>query len=61
MIRRTSWRHYRHDHVDVAGSAAQWMAVELGWDEPMVQAEIARYLPARRRFPGFPAAERIIW
>jgi len=43
MIRRTSWRHYRHDHLEVAGRAAQWMAAELGWDQPMVQAEIARY------------------
>ena len=43
MIRRTSWRHYRHDHVEVAGRAARWMAVELGWDEARVQAEIANY------------------
>jgi glycerol-3-phosphate dehydrogenase len=43
MIRRTSWRHYRHDHVEVAGRAAKWMAVELGWDEARVQAEVATY------------------
>jgi len=43
MIRRTSWRHYRHDHMEVAGRAAKWMAVELGWDEARVQSEIADY------------------
>lgn len=43
MIRRTSWRHYRHDHVEVAGQVAQWMAVELGWDEATVQSEIMAY------------------
>lgn len=43
MIRRTSWRHYRHDHVEVAGRAARWLAVELGWDEATTQAEIAAY------------------
>jgi glycerol-3-phosphate dehydrogenase len=43
MVRRTSWRHYRHDHVEVAGRAARWMAVELGWDEGRVQGEIALY------------------
>jgi glycerol-3-phosphate dehydrogenase len=43
MIRRTSWRHYRHDHMEVAGLAAKWMAVELGWDEARMQSEIAAY------------------
>ncbi len=43
MIRRTSWRHYRQDHLEVAGSAARWMAVELGWDEARIQSEIAEY------------------
>ncbi len=43
MIRRTSWRHYRHDHIEVAGRAARWMAAELGWDESRIQSEIATY------------------
>lgn len=43
MVRRTSWRHYRHDHLEVAGQAARWMAGELSWDEATTQAEIARY------------------
>jgi glycerol-3-phosphate dehydrogenase len=43
MIRRTSWRHYRHDHIQVAEQSAQWMATELEWDQTRVQAEIATY------------------
>jgi glycerol-3-phosphate dehydrogenase len=43
MIRRTSWRHYRHDHMEVAGRAAKWMAVELGWDDARMQAELVAY------------------
>jgi glycerol-3-phosphate dehydrogenase len=43
MIRRTSWRRYRHDHLEVAARAAAWMAVELGWDENRVQFEVAQY------------------
>ncbi len=43
MIRRTSWRHYRHDHAEVAARAAQWMAAELGWDEATTETEILNY------------------
>lgn len=43
MIRRTSWRHYRHDHADVAGLAARWMAAELGWDDARLHAELSSY------------------
>ena len=43
MIRRTSWRHYHHDHLEIAGRTAHWMASRLGWDECKTQAEIARY------------------
>jgi glycerol-3-phosphate dehydrogenase len=43
MIRRTSWRHYRRDHLEVAARAALWMADELGWDDATRQAEIADY------------------
>jgi glycerol-3-phosphate dehydrogenase len=54
MIRRTSWRHYRHDHTEVAYRVAQWMAAELGWDEARIEAEITQY---RERFGanGVPA------
>jgi glycerol-3-phosphate dehydrogenase len=53
MIRRTSWRHYRRDHLEVATRTAQWMADELGWDDAMVQSEIAEY---RARVNGHGAA-----
>ncbi len=43
MIRRTSWRHYRHDHLEVATRAVRWMAPELDWDETTIQAEIRAY------------------
>ena len=43
MIRRTSWRHYRHDHAEVAARAAQWMAAELGWDDATTETEILNY------------------
>lgn len=43
MIRRTSWRHYRRDHLRVASEAASWMADELAWNEATTQAEIAQY------------------
>jgi len=43
MIRRTSWRHYRHDHIEVADRVARWMAAELGWDEARIQSEITAY------------------
>jgi glycerol-3-phosphate dehydrogenase len=43
MVRRTSWRHYHRDHLEIAGRAARWMANRLGWDESKTQAEIARY------------------
>jgi glycerol-3-phosphate dehydrogenase len=43
MIRRTSWRHYRRDHVEVAARAAQWMAAELGWDDATTETEILNY------------------
>jgi glycerol-3-phosphate dehydrogenase len=43
MIRRTSWRHYRHDHAEVAARAAQWMAAELGWDDATTETELLNY------------------
>ena len=43
MIRRTSWRHYRRDHLDLARQVAGWMAAELSWDDARRDAETARY------------------
>jgi glycerol-3-phosphate dehydrogenase len=50
MIRRTSWRHYRHDQLAVAAQVARWMAGELAWDEARQTAELERY----RRLIGAP-------
>lgn len=43
MLRRTSWRHYRHDRDAVAAKVAGWMAGELGWDEAERAEELRRY------------------
>jgi glycerol-3-phosphate dehydrogenase len=43
MIRRTSWRLYHHDHLEIAARTARWMATSLAWDEAEIQREIARY------------------
>ncbi len=49
MIRRTSWRHYRHDHTEIASRVAHWMAAELGWDDATTETEILNY---RKQFGG---------
>jgi glycerol-3-phosphate dehydrogenase len=43
MIRRTSWRHYRRDHLSLAGEVAAWMAVELEWSDADAASELQRY------------------
>jgi glycerol-3-phosphate dehydrogenase len=43
MIRRTSWRHYHHDHVRLAEDVARWMAAELGWSGDDTANELRRY------------------
>lgn len=43
MLRRTSWRHYCHDHAAVATKVADWMAEELGWDASQRSEELRRY------------------
>ena len=43
MLRRTSWRHYCHDHMAVATKVADWMAEELGWDASQRAEELRRY------------------
>jgi glycerol-3-phosphate dehydrogenase len=47
MIRRTSWRYYHSDHLEVAAQVAAWMAEELGWSEKEKEDELERY---RQRF-----------
>jgi glycerol-3-phosphate dehydrogenase len=48
MIRRTSWRHYHHNHLELAENVAGWMAAELGWSDAQVESELQRY----RRLTG---------
>jgi glycerol-3-phosphate dehydrogenase len=48
MIRRTSWRHYHHNHLELATNVAEWMAAELGWTTADRAAELERY----RRLTG---------
>jgi glycerol-3-phosphate dehydrogenase len=48
MIRRTSWRHYHHNHLELAKNVAAWMAAELSWNDAEVAAELERY----RRLTG---------
>ena len=43
MVRRTSWRHYHHDHLEIAARTARWMATSLNWDESAIQTELIRY------------------
>ena len=53
MIRRTSWRHYHRNQLELADQVAGWMATELGWSDDELRAELAQY----RRLVG--AAEAI--
>jgi glycerol-3-phosphate dehydrogenase len=48
MIRRTSWGHYHHNHVELAGNVARWMAAELAWSDAELDAQLGRY----RRLTG---------
>jgi glycerol-3-phosphate dehydrogenase len=43
MIRRTSWRHYQHEHLALAATVAAWMSPLLGWSGADVAAEVERY------------------
>jgi len=46
MVRRTSWRHYRHDHMELARDVARWMAAELAWSDAESATEMQRYRTA---------------
>jgi len=48
MIRRSSWRHYNHNHMELAANVAKWMAAELGWTDAETETELQRY----RRLTG---------
>ncbi len=43
MIRRTSWRYYFREHLEIARQIVPWMRAELGWNEAEAEAELARY------------------
>lgn len=43
MIRRTSWRYYHANHLEIAADVANWMASLLGWSESEMESELARY------------------
>jgi glycerol-3-phosphate dehydrogenase len=43
MLRRTSWRHYHHNHLELAKNVAQWMAESLGWKHEEKEQELTRY------------------
>ena len=43
MIRRTSWRYYHRNHLEIAQRVAGWMAEELGWNDALLREELSRY------------------
>ena len=43
MIRRTSWRYYHLDHLEIAPRVARWMQDALGWTEDRTEKEMDRY------------------
>jgi glycerol-3-phosphate dehydrogenase len=55
MIRRTSWRYYLTDHLEVAAQVADWMSRPLGWSDLMRSAEIGRYRQIVGADPGVPS------
>jgi glycerol-3-phosphate dehydrogenase len=58
MIRRTSWRHYYRNHLELAHEAARWMAEELGWNAQQSEEQLAHY----RKLAGAaePAGPRLL-
>ncbi|MBN1851127.1 MAG: glycerol-3-phosphate dehydrogenase/oxidase [Pirellulales bacterium] len=48
MVRRTSWRYYCPDHIEIAAKTAQWMKKLLQWDEAEMGNQLSRY----RRLAG---------
>jgi glycerol-3-phosphate dehydrogenase len=43
MIRRSGWRYYHRDHVEIATQVAGWMAGALGWSAERTAGELGRY------------------
>jgi glycerol-3-phosphate dehydrogenase len=43
MIRRSGWRYYHRDHLEITTQVAGWMAAALGWSAERTAGELARY------------------
>ena len=43
MVRRTSWRYYFREHLQIAERVVQWMGEELGWSAAEIEAELKHY------------------
>jgi glycerol-3-phosphate dehydrogenase len=43
MLRRTSWRHYHHNQLELAKNVVEWMAAELKWNYDERERELERY------------------
>jgi glycerol-3-phosphate dehydrogenase len=43
MIRRTGWRYYHRDHLEIADRIAEWMANALAWSADRKAEELRRY------------------
>lgn len=43
MIRCTGWTYYHRDHHALAAEVAHWMGQAVGWDEILLEQELARY------------------
>jgi glycerol-3-phosphate dehydrogenase len=43
MVRRSSWRYYHKNQLEIAERVAGWMAECLGWDEATKRYELERY------------------
>ena len=43
MIRRTSWRYYHREQLEIANRVAAWMGAELGWSKMDIETEMDRY------------------
>lgn len=46
MIRRTSWRYYHQDHLQIAQRVCPWMASELRWSDQQQAEELSGYQSA---------------
>jgi glycerol-3-phosphate dehydrogenase len=46
MIRRTGWRYYHRDHLQIARQVAEWMKEMLDWSDEAMQTEFDGYTAA---------------